>query len=66
MGMQTKVEARPARPPVARRVVSGLVLIAAAALAIHLVIGLVMTIFWVALALAAAVAVVWALKSFIW
>ncbi|MGI8430613.1 MAG: hypothetical protein ACR2OB_15215 [Solirubrobacteraceae bacterium] len=59
-----RLEARRSRPPVARRVVAGLVLVAAAALAIHVVIGLVMTIFWVALALAAAVAVLWAVRTF--
>ena len=64
--MQTKLEARPARPPLLRRAAAGLVLIAAAALAIHLVVGLVVTIFWVAVGLAVAVAVLWALKTIVW
>lgn len=64
--MSTELDARPARPPVLRRVVAGLVLVAVAALAIHIVIGLVVTVFWIAVAVAAAVAVLWALKTIIW
>ncbi|MBV9466484.1 MAG: hypothetical protein JO206_08750 [Solirubrobacterales bacterium] len=64
--MQTDLEARPARPPILRRAVAGLILIAAAALAIHIVIGLVVTIFWIAVGLAVAVAVLWALKTIVW
>jgi len=64
--MQTDLEARPARPPILRRAVAGLILIAAAALAIHVVIGLVVTIFWIAVGLAVAVAVLWALKTIVW
>lgn len=65
-GMSTELDARPARPPVLRRVVAGLVLVAVAALAIHIVIGLVVTVFWIAVVVAAAVAVLWALKTIIW
>jgi hypothetical protein len=43
-----------------------LVLIVVAALAIHLVLGLVVTVFWVALIAAVVVAVVWALKTLVW
>jgi hypothetical protein len=64
--MRNELEARPARPPVLRRAAAGLVLIAVAALAIHIVIGLVVTVFWIALVVAAVVAVVWALKTIIW
>jgi Flp pilus assembly protein TadB len=64
--MRNELEARPARPPILKRAVAGLILIAAAALAIHVVIGLVMTIFWVAVALVVAVAVIWALKTIVW
>jgi hypothetical protein len=64
--MESELEARPPRPPVLRRVAAGLVLIAAVALAIHIVIGLVVTIFWIAVALAVAVAVLWALKTIVW
>ena len=61
--MERHIEARHSRPPVLRRVVAGLVLVAVAALAVHIVIGLVMAVFWFALVLAAIVAVVWALNQ---
>jgi hypothetical protein len=56
--MQTDLEARPARTPIVRRAAAGLVLIAVAALAVHFVIGLIMTVFWIVLAVA-AVAAAW-------
>jgi Flp pilus assembly protein TadB len=56
----------PRRPPLLRRVLAVLVLVAAAALAIHLVIGLVMAVFWVVVVLLVAVAVLWALKTVVW
>ncbi len=64
--MRTNVEKRAPRTPVLRRAFAGLVLIAAALLAIHLVIGLVMAVFWVVIGLAVAVAVLWALKTIVW
>jgi hypothetical protein len=64
--MQHELETRPSRPPVLRRVAAGVVLVAIAALAIHIVIGLVVTVFWIALVVAAAIAVAWALKTLVW
>jgi len=62
--MRSDVQAtRPARPPILKRAVAGLVLIAAAALAIHIVIGLVVTVFWVLVAAAVVVAILWALNT---
>jgi hypothetical protein len=61
--MQTQVEQRPARPPVLKRAFAGVVLILAAALALKLVIGFVMAIFWGVVVLAAVVAVLWALRT---
>ncbi len=61
--MQTNLEARPPRTPIVRRAAAGLVLIAAVALAIHFVIGLIMTIFWVVVAVAAVLAVLWAIRT---
>lgn len=61
--MQTQVQNRPARPPVLRRAFAGLVLIVAAALALKLIIGFVMAIFWGAVVVAAVIAVLWALKT---
>lgn len=61
--MRGDIEASRSRPPVLRRAAAGLVLIAVAALAIHVVIGLVVTVFWIALAVAAVVAILWALNT---
>lgn len=56
----------PQRPPFLRRVLALLILVAAVALAIHIVIGLVVTVFWIMVALVVAVAVLWALKTVVW
>jgi hypothetical protein len=61
--MRTDIEAQPHRTPIVKRAAAGLVLIAGVALAIHFIIGLIMTIFWVVVAVAAVVAVLWALKT---
>lgn len=61
--MKSNLEARQPRTPIVRRAAAGLVLIAAVALAIHFVIGLIMTIFWVVVAVAAVLAVLWAIKT---
>lgn len=64
--MRAELEGRRSRPPVLRRVFAGLVLIAAAALIIHLAVGLVVAVFWTVVVVAAVVAVLWALKTLIW
>lgn len=64
--MARELEPSPSRPPILRRAVAGLVLIAAAALVIHLVIGLVVAVFWALVVVAAIVAVLWALKTLVW
>jgi hypothetical protein len=64
--MRSELETPPGRTPVLRKAAAGLVLIAVAALVIHLVIGLVMAVFWVFVVLAAVVAVLWALKTLVW
>jgi hypothetical protein len=61
--MRTDLEAHPARTPIVKRAAAGLILVALAALAIHFVIGLIMTIFWIVVAVAAVAAVIWALKT---
>ena len=61
--MRTELDARPERTPILRRAASGLVLVAVAALAVHFVIGLIMTVFWLIVAVAAVAAVIWALKT---
>lgn len=43
-----------------------MILVAAAALALKLVIGFVVAVFWVIVGLAVVVAVLWALKTLVW
>ncbi|MGB0095340.1 MAG: hypothetical protein WBP81_22725 [Solirubrobacteraceae bacterium] len=64
--MQNQLEARPSRSPVLKKVGAGLILVIAAALAIKLVVGLIMGIFWVIVAAAVVVAVLWAIKTIVW
>jgi len=48
---------------IARKATAGLVLVIAAALAIHFVIGLIMTVFWIVVVVAAVAALLWAMKT---
>jgi hypothetical protein len=61
--MRNDLQASPERTPIVKRAAAGLVIIAVAALAIHFVIGLIMTVFWIVVAIAAVVAVIWALRT---
>lgn len=61
--MSANLERSRSRPPVLKRVGAGVVLVAAVALAVHFVIGLIMTVFWIIVAVAAIAAVLWALKT---
>lgn len=60
--MPYEVEPTRSGPPIYKRVAAGLVLVAVAALAVHFIIGLIVTVFWIAAVLAAIVAVIWALR----
>jgi hypothetical protein len=62
----TEVEARPARHPVVRKAVAGVVLIVAVALAIKIVLGLITTVFFVVVGAAIVVGILWALKTLLW
>lgn len=62
--MRRDIEAAPqSHPSILRRAAAGLVLVAVAALAIHFVIGLIMTVFWIVVVIAAVAAVLWALRN---
>lgn len=61
--MPYQMEPTRSRPPIVRRAAAGLVLVAAAALAVHFVIGLIMTVFWIVVVAAAVLAVFWALRN---
>jgi hypothetical protein len=64
--MKTEVEAQPSHTPILRRALAGVVLVIVAALAVKLVVGFVMAIFWTIVVVAAVLAVLWALKTLIW
>ncbi|HWF23976.1 MAG TPA: hypothetical protein VG275_00905 [Solirubrobacteraceae bacterium] len=64
--MQTEVEARPHHTPIVRKAFAGVVLVVAVALALKLVIGFVIAIFWTVAIIAIVLAVLWALKTLVW
>ncbi len=64
--MQNQLEPTRSHTPVVKKAAAGLVLVIAAALAIKLVVGFVIAIFWVVVAIAVAAAVLWALKTIVW
>ena len=65
--MRTKeLEARPHHTPILRKAFAGLVLVVVAALAIKIVVGFVMAIFWTVVVIAAVLAVLWAVKTLVW
>jgi hypothetical protein len=64
--MDTNVEARRSHTPIVRKAFAGLVLVVVAALAVKLVIGFVIAIFWAVVVVAAVLAVLWALKTILW
>jgi len=64
--MRNELEPTRARTPVVKKVAAGLILVAAAALAVWILIGVVKAIFWTAVVIAAVVAVLWALKTLVW
>jgi hypothetical protein len=61
--MARQIEASRSRPPILKRAVAGLVLVAVAALVIHLAIGLVVAVFWIAAIVAVIGAVLWAANT---
>jgi hypothetical protein len=61
-----ELEPRPHHTPVLRKAFAGLVLVIVAALVIKVVIGFVLAIFWGIVAVAAVLAVLWALKTLVW
>ena len=65
--MQSEVEAPPRHHvPILRRAFAGAVLIIAVALALKLVIGFVIAIFWGVVVFALVIAILWALKTLFW
>jgi protein-S-isoprenylcysteine O-methyltransferase Ste14 len=64
--MNNEVAARPGRHPVVRKAVAGFVLIVAAVLVLQLVIHFAIAIFGTVVAVAAVIAIIWALKTIFW
>ena len=64
--MRNEVVAPRERHPVIRKAFAGVVLIVVAALVLKLVIGFVIAIFWTVVAVAAVIAILWALKTILW
>jgi hypothetical protein len=58
-----QVEKRPERTPVLRKAAAGLVVLAVAALVIHVALHLILGVFFVVVGLVAVVAVLWALNA---
>ncbi len=54
---------RAGKPSLAKRGVATVVLVAVAALAVHLVIGILTTVFWIVAIVAVVVAALWAVKT---
>jgi hypothetical protein len=61
--MHSDIEESRARTPIVKRAGAGLVLIAAAALAIHVLFNLILTVFWIIVGVAAVLAVLWAVRT---
>jgi hypothetical protein len=61
--MPQQIEPTRAKPPIMKRAVAGLVLLAVVVFAIHLAIGLIVTVFWVVCIVAVIAAVLWAAKT---
>jgi hypothetical protein len=65
--MSNELETQPNRSPsIARKALAGVVLVIVAALAVKVVIGLIASVFWIIIGVAAVVAVLWALKTIVW
>jgi Flp pilus assembly protein TadB len=58
--MARQIEQSRSRPPVMRRAVAALVLIAVGVLVFHFIVSLVMTVFWIVAIVAVIAAVLWA------
>jgi hypothetical protein len=64
--MSSDLEASRSGPPLRQKMTAGLVLVIAGALAVWFLIGIIKTIFFVAVGVAVIVAVLWALKTIFW
>lgn len=58
--MARQIERSRSRPPILRRAVAALVLVAVGVLVFHFIVSLVMTVFWIVAIIAVIAAVLWA------
>jgi uncharacterized membrane protein YccC len=58
--MARQIERSRSRPPIMRRAVAALVLVAVGVLVFHFIVSLVMTVFWIVAIVAVIAAVLWA------
>lgn len=58
--MARQIESSRSRPPIMRRAVAALVLIAVGVLVFHFIVSLVITVFWIVVVIVVIAAVVWA------
>ncbi len=61
--MAKEIEPTRSRPPILRRGVAALVLVAVAVLVFHIVAGLVVAVFWIVAVIAVVAAVIWAVAE---
>jgi hypothetical protein len=61
--MPQQIEPSRSRPPILRRGVAALVLVAVAVLVFHIIAGLVVAVFWVVAVIAVIAAVIWAVAE---
>jgi hypothetical protein len=61
--MPQQIEPSRSRPPILRRAVAALVLVAVAVLVFHIVAGLVVAVFWIVAVIAVVAAVIWAVAE---
>ena len=65
--MSNELETQPNRSPsVGKKALAGVVLVIVAALAVKVVIGIITSVFWIIVGVAAVIAVLWALKTIVW
>jgi hypothetical protein len=61
--MARQIEPSRSRPPIMRRAVAALILVAVAVLVFHIIAGLIVTVFWIVAVIAVIAAVVWAARE---
>lgn len=63
VAMTTDLEASKAKPPILKRALAGVVLVVIAAIAVKIIIGLVMSVFWIVIGVAVVLAILWAVNT---